>query len=84
MESLFIDRVRINECLCDSLSPTCLALAGLVQRTKPSIFRPCALSRLGQLTEPGLVQLGNELNLAYASSDSQSVFFFCALQTLHR
>jgi hypothetical protein len=32
MEKLFIERVRINECL----SPTCLALAGLVQRTKPS------------------------------------------------
>ncbi len=47
MERLFIDRVRINECLCDSLSPTCLALAGLVQRTKPSICRPCALTRLG-------------------------------------
>ena len=60
MERLFIDRVRINECLCDSLSPTCLALAGLVQRTKPTTCRPClsptclALEGLVQQTQPSI------------------------------
>ena len=60
MERLFIDRVRINECLCDSFSPTCLALAGLVQRTKPTTCRPClsptclALEGLVQQTQPSI------------------------------
>jgi hypothetical protein len=64
MEKLFIERVRINECL----SLTCLAIAGLVQRTKPSLCCLCLSPTC--LALRGLVQRTkqfNELNLAHAA-----------------
>ena len=71
MKKLFIERVRIDECL----SPSCLALAGLVQRTKLSTCRPClsptclALAGLVQRTKPSIWGLCDRLCLVLVCRD---------------